>query len=66
MSENKLGTVKQVMGPVIDIEFTGGNLPAIYNALTLTNTMISDKEDNLVVEVAQHLGDNLVRCISMD
>ena len=66
MSENKLGTVKQVMGPVIDIEFAGGNLPAIYNALTLTNTMISDKEDNLVVEVAQHLGDNLVRCISMD
>ncbi len=60
------GVVKQVMGPVIDVEFPDGNLPAIYNALTLTNKVISDKENNLVVEVAQHLGDNVARCIAMD
>ncbi|MCY4523831.1 MAG: F0F1 ATP synthase subunit beta, partial [Halobacteriovoraceae bacterium] len=61
-----MGIVKQVMGPVVDVEFESGNLPAIYNALTVTNKMISDEKDNLVVEVAQHLGDNQVRCIAMD
>lgn len=67
MSEaTQTGIVKQVMGPVIDVEFSGGQLPAIYNALTLTNKTISDKENNLVVEVAQHLGDDTVRCIAMD
>ncbi|MBT3981996.1 MAG: F0F1 ATP synthase subunit beta [Bacteriovoracaceae bacterium] len=60
------GVVKQVMGPVLDIEFPGGSLPAIYNALTLSNPSISDKSENLVVEVASHLGDNMVRCIAMD
>ena len=63
---SKAGIIKQVMGPVVDVEFESGNLPAIYNALTVTNKMISDKKDNLVVEVAQHLGDNRVRCIAMD
>ncbi|OUR92931.1 F0F1 ATP synthase subunit beta [Halobacteriovorax marinus] len=66
MSENNNGFIKQVMGPVVDVEFPNGNLPAIYNALTLTNKVISDKENNLVVEVSQHLGDNIVRCIAMD
>ena len=60
------GSIKQVMGPVVDVEFTKGNVPPIYNALTVTNKSISDSEDNLTLEVAQHLGDNVVRCIAMD
>jgi F-type H+-transporting ATPase subunit beta len=60
------GTLKQVMGPVIDVEFPPGHLPAIQTALTLTNGFISDEADNLVVEVAQHLGEGTVRCIAMD
>jgi F-type H+-transporting ATPase subunit beta len=61
-----LGRVKQVTGPVVDVEFTTGELPPIYNALRLSNKFINDVEGNLVVEVAQHLGENTVRCISMD
>lgn len=65
MSEN-YGVVKQVMGPVIDVEFPNGKIPAIYNALRVTNKSISKEEWNLTVEVATHLGDNVVRCIAMD
>lgn len=61
-----LGKVKQVIGPVVDIEFTSGNVPPIYQAIKLTNKAISDKEGNLTVEVAQHLGENTVRCIALD
>ena len=60
------GKIKQVLGPVVDVEFEGGELPAIFTALRLTNKAISDQENNMVVEVAQHLGDNVVRTISMD
>src|SRR4030042_6371694 len=60
------GKLIQVMGPVVDIEFPEGELPAILTALHITNPAIDDTEDNLVVEVAQHLGDNVVRCIAMD
>ncbi len=60
------GTVKQVMGPVVDVEFTSGNLPPILSALTTTNKSINEKENNLVLEVAQHLGDGLVRTVAMD
>jgi F-type H+-transporting ATPase subunit beta len=59
------GKIKQVMGPVVDVEFDG-ELPAINTALRVSNKTISDKEFNLVLEVAQHLGDNVVRTISMD
>jgi len=65
MAEN-IGKIAQVLGAVLDVEFEPGNLPAILTALTITNPTIGDEEDNLVVEVAQHLGDNVVRCISMD
>jgi F-type H+/Na+-transporting ATPase subunit beta len=65
MGEN-IGKIVQVMGPVVDVEFSQGNLPLIYTALTITNPAISDEPDNLVVEVAQHLGDNVVRTIAMD
>ena len=60
------GHVVQVLGPVVDVEFPPGELPEVYTALRLTNAAIDDRENNLVVEVAQHLGENTVRCISMD
>jgi F-type H+-transporting ATPase subunit beta len=60
------GIVKQVMGPVVDVEFPGGTLPDILTALTLTNPSIDDTENNLTLEVAQHLGENMVRAIAMD
>lgn len=60
------GKIVQVTGPVVDVEFPEGHLPAIYNALRATNTSISNQADNLVLEVAQHLGENVVRTISMD
>ena len=66
MEENATGKVIQVIGPVLDVEFPPGRLPAIFNALKLTNPTLSDEKWNLVVEVAQHLGENSVRCISMD
>ena len=62
----EMGFIKQVMGPVVDVEFPQGEMPAIYNALRVTNKSIGDKEDNLVLEVAQHLGDRVVRTIAMD
>jgi F-type H+-transporting ATPase subunit beta len=60
------GLIKQVMGPVVDVEFEPGKLPEILTALLISNPAINDEEDNLVVEVAQHLGDNVVRTIAMD
>jgi F-type H+/Na+-transporting ATPase subunit beta len=60
------GTITQVIGPVLDVQFPTGALPEIMSALRVTNKDISDKEWNLVVEVAQHLGENTVRCIAMD
>ena len=64
--EAATGTVKQVMGPVVDVEFPPGKLPEILTALKLSNPFISKLDDNLTVEVAQHLGENTVRCIAMD
>ena len=60
------GQIKQVMGPVVDVEFPTGEVPAVLNALRVTNPVIDDKSDNLVLEVAQHLGDRVVRTIAMD
>ena len=60
MSDTAKGSVYQVMGPVVDVSFETGFLPAIHNALTMEN---GDK--TLTVEVAQHIGDNVVRCIAM-
>ncbi len=60
------GKIKRVVGPIVDVVFPSGSLPKIYGALKITNPAISDKEWNLVVEVAQHLGDNIVRAIAMD
>ncbi|MGQ0506510.1 MAG: F0F1 ATP synthase subunit beta [Myxococcaceae bacterium] len=60
------GRVTQILGPVVDVEFPPGGLPAVYTALKITNPGISTAADNLTVEVAQHLGENTVRCIAMD
>jgi F-type H+-transporting ATPase subunit beta len=60
------GRIVQVIGPVVDLAFEEGKLPSIMNAIAITNPTINDQEDNLIVEVAQHLGDNVVRCIAMD
>src|SRR5438477_2427818 len=62
----KVGKVTQVIGPVVDVEFPANALPEIFTALTLSNPSISDKADNLTIEVAQHLGENTARCIAMD
>ena len=61
-----VGQITQVMGAVVDVEFEDSALPPIYNALQVTNPAIGDKEWNLILEVAQHLGENTVRCIAMD
>ncbi|MBR3779344.1 MAG: F0F1 ATP synthase subunit beta [Clostridia bacterium] len=60
MSDKHFGRVSQVMGPVVDVRFEDGHLPAIYNALT-----VPVGERTLTVEVAQHIGDNTVRCVAM-
>lgn len=60
------GFIKQVMGPVVDVEFSGAELPPISTALRATNKLIDEREGNLVLEVAQHLGDKTVRTIAMD
>jgi F-type H+/Na+-transporting ATPase subunit beta len=60
------GRITQVLGPVVDVEFPPGVLPEVYTALKLTNPNISTEAENLTVEVAQHLGENTVRCIAMD
>lgn len=62
----KHGKIKQVLGPVVDVEFTGGELPPILSALRVSNPTIDKREWNLVLEVAQHLGDRVVRTIAMD
>ncbi len=64
MSEN-IGKIVQVIGAVVDVEFPAGKLPNILNALQINNPNNTDAPD-LIVEVAQHLGDNVVRTIAMD
>jgi F-type H+-transporting ATPase subunit beta len=63
MSEGK---IVQVMGPVVDVEFEGGELPEVLTALRTTNPSINDQPENLVIEVALHLGEKTLRCIAMD
>ena len=60
MANSHSGVVSQVMGPVVDVRFDDGGLPSINNALE-----IPLKNKKLIVEVAQHIGDNTVRCIAM-
>jgi F-type H+-transporting ATPase subunit beta len=57
-----VGKVTQIIGPVVDVEFPAGQLPALYTALDVPR---KGDERPLVVEIAQHLGDNVARCVSM-
>jgi F-type H+-transporting ATPase subunit beta len=61
-----MGKITQVLGAVVDVEFSDSALPPIYNALKVSNPAINDQQWNLVLEVAQHLGENTVRCVAMD
>ena len=60
MEKHNIGTVIQIMGPVLDIKFPDGQLPALLNAITVQNGT-----ETITLEVAQHVGDNVVRCIAM-
>ena len=62
----RMGRVVQVIGPVVDVAFDSAELPEINTALLLTNPSIDKRDDNLTVEVAQHLGEHMVRCVAMD
>ncbi len=61
MADKKVGRIRQVMGAVVDVQFDSADLPAILNALETQN-----QGQRLVLEVAQHLGENTVRTIAMD
>jgi F-type H+/Na+-transporting ATPase subunit beta len=65
-SPNSMGRVVQVIGPVVDVAFDSAELPEINTALLVTNPSIDKREDNLTIEVAQHLGEHMVRCVAMD
>jgi F-type H+-transporting ATPase subunit beta len=60
----KVGKVVQIIGPVVDIEFAGGDLPAIYNAVRISGKS-GDEVVDVIVEVEQHLGENRVRTVAM-
>lgn len=57
---DNIGKVVQIIGPVLDIRFSADKLPSLYNAIE-----IKMGEDTIVVEVAQHIGDDMVRCVAM-
>ncbi|HEX2689949.1 MAG TPA: F0F1 ATP synthase subunit beta [Kofleriaceae bacterium] len=61
-----MGRVVQVIGPVVDVAFDSAELPEINTALLVTNPSIDKRDDNLTIEVAQHLGEHMVRCVAMD
>ena len=61
MAENNIGKITQIIGAVLDIKFTEGNLPEINEAIKIA----TNEGGELTVEVAQHLGDDTVRCIAM-
>lgn len=64
MKMNK-GRVVSIMGPVVDIEFERGQLPEIFNAIKIVTSLENGRTIDLTLEVSNHLGDNLVRCIAM-
>ncbi len=66
MAKRATGKIVQIFGAVVDVMFPDGDLPEIYAALRVTNPAISPEPENLVLEVAQHLGNNTVRAIAMD
>ena len=62
-----MGKITQVLGAVVDVEFSDcARCRPFITRLKVTNPAISDQQWNLIIEVAQHLGENTVRCIAMD
>lgn len=68
MSKNgkNTGKIVQIIGPVVDVDFSDGHLPSIYNSLQIKRLNSEGKEDILITEVQQHLGENIVRTVAMD
>jgi len=64
-ADQKVGKVIQVIGPVIDVEYEGGHLPAIYNAVRIVATLQTGEKIDIVAEVEQHLGEGRVRTVAM-
>jgi len=64
-SDQKIGKVVQIIGPVVDLEFEGGHLPAIYNAVRITSDSADSAKIDVIAEVEQHLGENRVRTVAM-
>ena len=60
------GKIVQIIGPVLDIDFSGGSLPAINSAITISRNNSEGKSENLITEVQQHLGESRVRTVAMD
>ncbi|MHB8111618.1 MAG: F0F1 ATP synthase subunit beta, partial [Syntrophorhabdaceae bacterium] len=60
------GKIVQVIGTVVDFRFPPDQLPPINGAIYVTNPAIDSEKENLILEVAQHVGDNTVRCIAMN
>ncbi len=60
MNDQNIGIVTQIIGPVLDIKFPSGHLPGLLNAIT-----VEKGEETITLEVAQHIGDDVVRCIAM-
>src|SRR3954470_14481363 len=65
ISKQQVGRIVQVIGPVLDVEFEAGHLPAIYNALRITSDGKSGPLIDVIAEVEQHLGENRVRAVAM-
>ena len=62
----RVGKIVQIIGPVLDVEFAGGDLPAIYNALRIARSVGDGEESvDVIAEVEQHLGENRVRAVAM-
>ncbi|MCX7830933.1 MAG: F0F1 ATP synthase subunit beta, partial [Acidobacteria bacterium] len=65
--DKKVGKVVQIIGPVVDVEFEEGHLPEIYNAIHITSEGFdTNVKIDATAEVAQHLGENRVRCVAME
>src|SRR5260221_2491224 len=67
MAEKNVGRVVQVIGPVLDVQFEAGHLPAIYNAVRITSEGFKVPEPiDVTVEVQQHLGEGRARTVAME
>ena len=65
MADNRVGKIVQVIGPVLDVEFEAGHLPAIYNALRIKASSKEAGDIDVIAEVEQHLGENRIRAVAM-